>query len=325
MKLFGSIALAAAMTVLSLPSTAAEYRLLSSWDKNYAYNPYLLDPFVERVAKATDGRVTISVFGPETVPPFEQVEPVGSGVFQFLFTHGAYHFGTSPMATAADALVGGPEEMRKTDVFKVIDEEYQKFGLKLVMLPITPQGAYNILLRAPVDDKGGLDGRKIRGTLSYSGVVKMLGGVLTVLPASEIYTGLEKGLVDGAAWPTIGALDYKWYEVAGYLLRPGFGANYEPIFMNLDAWNALSDADKQAIMDVSHQLEDEWYKEVPAVWQKEEDELVAKGMKITEMGAEQKAKLQDAWAEGLWKLAEEKDPVGTKKLRDAGIAGGMTK
>jgi TRAP-type C4-dicarboxylate transport system substrate-binding protein len=194
-----------------------------------------------------------------------------------------------------------------------------------VMLPVTPQGAYHIILREPVSDKGGLEGRKIRGTLSYAGVVKMLGAVLVVLPPSEIYTSLEKGLVDGAAWPIIGALDYKWYEVAHYLLRPAFGVNFEPIFMNLNAWKALSPQDQKAIMGVSRKIEDSWFEEAPRVWKKEENELLAKGMKITKMGAEQQAKLQEAWSEGLWSQGEKKYPKAAKAFREFSANNGLAK
>jgi TRAP-type C4-dicarboxylate transport system substrate-binding protein len=325
MKLLKAMFLAATFALAALPAKADQYRLLSSWDENYAYNPYLLYPFIDEVKKVTDGRVDIQFNGPEVVPPFEQLEPVGAGVFQFLFTHGAYHFGTTSISMVADALQGDLEKFRASGVFDQIDKNYQQFGLKLVMLPVTPSGAYHILLRDPVSKEGDLRGRKIRGTLSYKGVVDMLGAVLTVLPASEIYTSLEKGLVDGAAWPIIGALDYKWYEVAPYLLRPAFGVNFEPIFMNLNAWNALKPEDQKAIMDVSRKLEDKWYQEAPSVWKKEEQELIAKGMKVTEMGDEQKAKLQDAWSSGLWSMALDKDPKAAKAFHEFARSKGLAK
>lgn len=325
MKTLQALTILAAVGLAATSAEARDYRLLSSWDQNYAYNPYILDPFVEGVGEATDGRVSITVSGPETVPPFEQVEPVGAGVFDFLFTHGAYHFGTSPIMTAADALVGDLEKVRASGVFDVLDEHYQQFGLKLVVLPVTPEGAYHIILREPVNDEGNLEGRKIRGTLTYKGVVEMLGGVLVVLPASEIYTGLEKGLVDGASWPIIGALDYGWYEVADYLLRPGFGANFEPIFMNLDAWNSLSEEDQNAIMEVAHEVEDSWYEQAPEVWQKEEDALIEKGMEVTEMGEDEQQKLGEAWADALWAMSAEANPEATETLKSFAEEKGITR
>ena len=91
---------------------------------------------------------------------------------------------------------------------------------------------------------GDLSGRKIRGTPSYNNVVSMLGGSSVVLPPGEVYSSLEKGMVDGAAWPAAGVLGMRWYEVAKYMLRPGFGLSTYLFLMNLDTWNKLSDAER---------------------------------------------------------------------------------
>lgn len=325
MKLIKYIIAAATMAVAAMPVSAQQFKLLSSWDQNYAYNPYILEPFIKGVEEASKGRMSITVSGPETVAPFEQLEPVGAGVFDFLFTAGAYHFGTTPIMTAAEALEGDLDEVRESGVFDLFDKHYQQYGLKLVMLPITPEGAYHIITRQPVTEAGDLSGRKIRGSMTYSGIVEMLGGALTVLPASEIYTGLDKGVVDGASWPIIGALEYRWYEVAKYLLRPSFGFNYEPLFMNLDAWDRLSAEDQAMLMEVSRKVEDSWYQDAKKVWEAEEKELLSKGMQITLMGEAQQERLRTAWAEGLWKQAATKDPKATQELREFARSKGLAK
>lgn len=325
MKLLKFLAAAVVSAAAALPASAQQFRLLSSWDQNYAYNPYLLDPFVKGVEEASKGRMKITVSGPETVAPFEQLEPAGSGVFDFLFTAGAYHFGTTPIMTVAEALEGDLEKVRESGVFDLFDKHYQQFGLKLVMLPITPEGAYHIITRQPVTQEGDLRGRKIRGSLTYSGIVKMLGGALTVLPASEIYTGLEKGVVDGAGWPIIGALEYRWYEVAKYLLRPGFGVNYEPVFMNLNSWNKLSGEDQKLLMEVAHKVEDSWFRDAPKVWEAEEKELLAKGMQVTKMGEKQQEMLRQAWADGLWGEGMKKNAKATQELLDFARSKGLAK
>ncbi len=327
MKIFKYLApvVTISMALAMGTANAKDYKMLSSWDSSYAYNPYLVEPFVEGIKEASDGRYNITVFGPETVSPFEQMEPVGSGVFDFLFTHGAYHFGTSPLMTAADALEGDLSKMRESGVFDYLDKHYQQFGLKLIMLPITPEGAYHIISRKPVTADGDLSGMKVRGTLSYKGVVDFLNGSLTVIPASEVYTALEKGVVDAAAWPIIGALDYRWNEVANNLIRPGFGVNYEPIFMNLDAWNSLSAEDQQMFIDVSQKIEDQWFEVAPSVWQEEEDELIKKGMVVSEVGDKQKAGLRDAWSKGLWEMSVDANPKATKDFHEFAVSKGMAK
>jgi len=325
MNIFKSAIMALCLAMASLPAAAQEFRLLSSWDKNYAYNPYMLDPFIEGVESGSDGRIKFRVSGPETVPPFEQLEPVSSGVFQLLFTHGSYHFGTTPALSMVEGFEADLNKVHESGLFDLLDKHYNKQNLKLVMLAVSPVGAYHMILRDPVNDQGDIAGRRIRGVSSYTNVVEMLNGVTTILPVSDVYTGLEKGLLDGAAWPIIGAMDYRWDEVAKYLLRPGFGVNYEPLFMNLDAWNALSQEDQQLMETVARRVEKDWYEGAQEVWLTEEKALLERGAEITEMGAEQKAKVQAAWSEGLQKVANAKDPKLTKEFADFARSKGMLK
>jgi TRAP-type C4-dicarboxylate transport system substrate-binding protein len=325
MKFFRAFALAISLALVATYSAAQEFRLLSSWDKNYPYNPAILEPFMKGVTEASKGRMKFVVSGPETVPPFEQLQPVGSGVFQFLFTSGAYHFGTTPLLTAVEGMNTNLAAIRKAGLIDYLDKHYQKYGIKIIALPITTWGAYHIILRQPIGGSGDLQGRKIRGTPSHAPIIKTLGGSMVTLPPSEIYTGLDKGIVDGAAWPRIGALDYRWYEVAKHLVRPGYGINYEPIFMNLKAWNKLPEADRQILLQVARTVEDSWEKESKVLWEKEEKALIAKGMTVTEVGAAQKANMQAALSEGLWELAVSKNPKEVEDLRQFARSKGLTK
>ena len=60
--------------------------------------------------------------GPQTVPAFEQLQPASAGAFHFLFTHGAYHFGTTPLLAAIEAIGGTPEQRHASGIFHVLDK-----------------------------------------------------------------------------------------------------------------------------------------------------------------------------------------------------------
>jgi TRAP-type C4-dicarboxylate transport system substrate-binding protein len=303
MKIIRTVAVAIALAAPAVGASAQQFRMLSSWDKNYANNPVVLNPFMQGIEAASKGRMKFSVSGPETVPPFEQFEPLTSGVFHFLFTAGSYHFGTTPVLSVMGAVEGDLAAVRASGILDQVDRHYQKYGVKLVALPLSPDGGYHIMLKQPVGPSGDLQGRKIRGTPVYGEVIKMLGGVMTVLPPAEIYTALDKGIVDGASWPVTGALGFRWYEVAKYLLRPAFGVETAPILMNLNTWNRLSEGDRQIIQQQARKVEDAFFKEIVRMWREEENALFAKGATVTQMGEAQKAKLNAAWSDGIWALA----------------------
>ena len=267
------------------------------------------------VEAASNGSIKFVVSGPETVPAFEQLQPVASGAFQFLNTHGSYHFGTAPMLAAIEALGGTPEQRRTSGIFDLLDRQYQRIGIKIIAMPIGPDGGYHIVMRQPLSANGDLAGRKIRGNPTYASVIKMLGGSMVTLPPVEIYGSLEKGVIDGFGWTTTGVVGPRFHEVSKYLLRPGFGYAALPILMNLTAWNKISDGDKKFLIDEGAKTAEKWMVDITRLIAEEEKELLAKGLTIVQMNDASKAKLRQAWAEGLWEITGQKAKKEIDELR----------
>ncbi len=314
---------AASLSIVS-DGRAADIRLLSSWDKTNPAVGTLAEAFAKDVETATKGDLKFIINGPETVPPFEQLQPVAAGAFQMLFTHAIYHYGTTGSGVGMDAVRGDPESRRKSGMIELLDQHYRKLGVKVVAVAISATRGYHIVLRAPVNPAGDLQGRKLRGTPSYHQVFSLLGASAVVLPGGEVYTALEKGVVDGAAWPASGVMAMRWHEVAKYMLRPGFGLSHYLMLMNLDAWNRLSDDQRRILAEQGRRMEDTWFREYDRMVQEEEAALVQRGMQITEMGPAQKAKVEGAWAQAQWDLAEKKSGKDAKDLRELLKRQGLT-
>jgi TRAP-type C4-dicarboxylate transport system substrate-binding protein len=316
----------AAFCVAVLPAAAfgAEFRALSSWDKNYPVVPRFYEVFLKNVEAASNGGMKFVFSGPETVPPFQQLQPVSSGAFQLLLTHGAYHVGETPYLVSLEALGGDLKKWREAGAREMVDKHYQKRNLKLVALGQTPERtALQIICREPIGPSGDLRGRKIRGTVTYSGVFSLLGASPVVLPGSEIYTALEKGVVDCAGWPVIGILDYRWYEVAKYLVRPTFGLLTYPIFMNLTAWNKLPESQKEILLDEGRKAEDHFFVEWIRLADDEAAKLKERGAQITEVGADKRDKLNKALVDTLFELGMKSNPKDVGELQEFAKARGL--
>jgi TRAP-type C4-dicarboxylate transport system substrate-binding protein len=309
---------------VSMPTQATELRALASWDDTHPARRILLNTYLKNVEAASKGDLTFKLSGPETAPPFEQLQPVGAGVFQMLFTHPGYHIGITPYLIAIDGLKGDSKTMRESGIYELIDKHYQRFGLKLIFVTKSAEDSgFQIILRQAVGASGDLTGRKIRGTQNYAGVVSLLRASPVVLPPAEVYSALEKGVVDGAAWPAIGVLDYKWNEVAKYLMRPLFGSSSYYLFINLKAWNGLSNSQQAVLVDEGKKMGEFWDPEWLRLSKLEQDKLVATGSKVTEVNPELGSKLSAAFAQGLWDLSASSDPNGTAELRAFAKAHGL--
>lgn len=312
-----------AVAMFTAPAMAAEYRMLTSWDKSNPAVPLLAQGFADNVKKASNGRVSFVLNGPETVPPFEQLQPVAAGAFHALFTHGVYHFGSTGISIALDAVGGTLQQRRDSGLSDVLDKFYQRMGLKVLAMAITEKDGYTFQLKAPVSADGDFKGRKIRGTPSYHALIRLLGGAPVVLPIPEVYSALDKGVIDGAASPVVSLLGSKWYEVAKYVSQPSFGYTHQLMLMNLNTWKGIPAADQKILLEAGKTMEDTWYQKYNAMAEQEIKELQAKGVTLTKLGPSPQ-KLNQVWAEGLWELAEKKSPAEAKELRALAKSKGLT-
>ncbi|MDE0058053.1 MAG: TRAP transporter substrate-binding protein DctP [Defluviicoccus sp.] len=304
---------------------AASLKLLTSWNKNNWPTYAVLQQFLDNAKEIGGDTVTFTISGPEVVPPFEQLQPVASGVFDMLYTHGVYHSGSKGIALVVDTIDMNPLKRREVGIWDFVDKYYQKHNnLKLVGLPAQSFSGYHMFLKEPLSPEGDVKGRKIRGTLSYHGVIRALGGSPVVLPGSQIYTALEKGVVDGACWPAAGMLSMKHFEVAKYRVRPTFGSSNEPILINLDSWAKLNDKEKGVLLAAGRETELEMPWVGREILADETRELDKFGVKTLHLPPDKAALVKKAWSESLWDVARKCCGDGADDLYKLAKNAGMT-
>jgi len=305
-------------------ASAVDLRMLMSWDDSYSATIWIPYPYVKMVDQASNGRIKIRTLGPETVPPFEQLQPVSAGAFDLLFTHGGYHTGQTGIASAVDVVDPDPEKRRTSGVWDWVDRHYQeKHGLKLISIPTAATG-FQIMLRKPFDEDGTLKGRKLRGTQVYSGVFRLLGATTVVLPPAEIYTSVDKGVIDGLAWPAAGAIGFKFHEVAPYMVRPSYASVSYIIFMNNNAFKKLSAADQKLLIDQGFQLEKDTIATFNRLLGEEDAAMIKQGAKIIQYPKTTKAELEKGFADEAWKLAYRTPGGEGEKFHEFAKSKGMT-
>src|SRR5687767_6482680 len=124
------IALASLVWLSSGQAQALDLQFAISWDPSITERQYIGEPFAKNVEAASKGGIKLQVKGPESIPAFEQLQPTRAGAVQLLLTHGAYHYGTTGIGVALDAIDGPPVKRRESGVWDQVDKDYQKIGLK---------------------------------------------------------------------------------------------------------------------------------------------------------------------------------------------------
>ena len=299
------VGLVAALVLASSSALATDFRLTIAFDKTNPATPLIGEAFAKHIQTASQGRMKVQVSGPETVPSFEQLQPVAAGVFDFGLTTGGYHAGTITAATIIDGLkADNLATLRNTGMIDEVDKHYQRLGLKIVAVPYLASNGYQMITREPATANGDLKGRKLRGTPQYRPMLTALGAAEVVMPNAETYSALEKGVVDGACWTSIGILSAKFYEVNKYLVRPTFGPSHLLILMNLNRWKALPAEERKVVEEAGRAVETSWATAYPRMAAEEEATLIKDhGMKITHMREDVASRANAIMAEGTWALA----------------------
>jgi TRAP-type C4-dicarboxylate transport system substrate-binding protein len=294
-----------------------EWRMLASWSPEFIQMRNILIPFVEKVNQRAAGKLKISWFGPEAVPPFQQLKPVRDGLFDALYTHPAYHAGEVSVGQAMDLITASGKERRAAALVQLLDEVYRR-KTNVVYLGAVPDNVgYHLLLKKKID-KADFTGLKIRTNPFYDPLVKALHGAPVGIAPGEIYSALEKGVVDGSTWPALGAIDYKWYEVAKYMLRPRFGENVTVFLVNLNSWNRLPKDLQELLTKIVMEMEEEGRAAMASSLESEEKELQKRGMELLVLPPPEAQKFLNTFYERSWaELVVQRDAEYGPRLKEA--------
>ena len=271
--------------------------------------------FQKRLEQAANGRITVNyIGGPEAIPPFEQIEAVKNGLVDMAFLPAAYYVPQMAVADAVKLSKITPWEERQTGAFDFLNQQHQQ-KVNAVYLGRFSNGIqFHIYLNKKIE-KPDLSGLKIRVTPVYKPFVEALGGVPVTTSPGEVYTALERGVVDGYGWPSIKISDFGWHEVTKYVVDPGFYQVDVCILVNLDTWNRLPKDLQQVLTDVAKEIEHEASGYFNKIIKEERDLITQKGVQVLEFSPDdEKQYLEIAYKSG-WARVSAKSPDDAAKLK----------
>lgn len=253
-------ATAAVASTFSKPALAQdvrEWRMVTTWPKNFPGLGTGANLLAEYINKASDGRLKITVYGAgEIVPAFEAIDAVGNGTVEM--GHGAPYYwkGKVDAAQYIAAMPFGLNAQEQNAWFQwgggqeLADKVYSELNCKFFPSGNTGTqmgGWFNKEMNT-IDDYKGL---KMRIPGLGGEVIKAAGGNVVNLPGGEIPPALQSGAIDATEWVgPYNDLAFGLYKSAKFYYYPGW---HEPAtvldnFINLEAWNDLPD-DIKAIVE----------------------------------------------------------------------------
>lgn len=249
-------ALAAPMVIRSAAAQAVTWKMATAW----AGGP-LMDigakAFAEKVEFFTEGRVKVQVFpGGALGNALKVSETVKNGIAECGHTWMGYDWGADTTTCLFGGYAGSIDTERMLHwIYEAggydMQKKFRDETAGVVSVPLFIRTAEVFMhSRKPVRTLGDLKGLKLRTAGAWLDMAKEMGAAPVTTAGGEIYTALERGVIDATEWGTLWEnIDPGFYKVAKYLIIPGVHQPTAPfeLCINKQAWGRLSPRDQRLV------------------------------------------------------------------------------
>ncbi|MHA7880543.1 MAG: TRAP transporter substrate-binding protein DctP [Saccharospirillum sp.] len=275
--------------------------------------------FVDKVNERGEGVIQIDVRGgPEVIGLAEQPDAVRNGVVDMAYTAASFYGGTVPerdimVASNTNAIYA--RESGGIDLLNQIHQE--KMGV--YYLGWFESGvSYNLYtVNEPTIDADGklsVEGLRLRSNPVYDAFFRdYLGAEPISLPTTDVYSALERNVVNATGWTEIGLADLNWDRFLNYRIEPSFFSTDMGVIINLNSWNDLSDEAKALLQEVAIEHERDSALSLQEDARVQREEMIANGMQIVELEGDVRDTFAEAAREATWNRMRglmERHPMG---------------
>lgn len=237
--------------------------------------------YAKEVEFLTKGKVKITLYpGGALGKPKDQWDMAVGGIADLSFFMPGYTAGRFPRSTVFDLpLIGGGSATVNTALGHGIYDDYiapdykdAKIVIFFVCEPFTIHTSKKKITR--LEDIRGLKFRS-SGAIQ-SAIVKQLGGSPVTMPITEVYTSLEKGVIDGVVTAYTAMVSFRLYDVSKYSVLAGLTATPMAVAMNMKTWNSLP----PDVKEVFEKLRDRYSFECAIEYDKDRVKAIQKGRSL---------------------------------------------
>ena len=224
-----------------------------------------LQEMADRISDRTDGNFIIEVYAGGTLCSMEETfEMLRTGAIDMAESPIEYQtgddmrFGAVTLPFMVDSLDANVEFLRLLNESLFNDIIAEKFNAMPVIVMSTGIHTYCGATK-PVETLEDWEGLLVWvANSAEAATVEALGASAVPLPFFDGYPAIEKGTVDaGVGVNPTGVWNFQWYEAIRYITAANMFATSGYIYINLDAFNVLSDDFQEILLEECQQCETE--------------------------------------------------------------------
>lgn len=272
--------------------TLAEEWNVSVWGKRRAFTEHV-HKLGELLDQKTNGEFTLNISYGGLSKNRENLDGISIGAFEMAQFCAGYHADKNRVVTVLELPFLGVENLAQEVAVSAAvyahpaaTEEMAQWNAKLLMTSPMPQ--YNLVgTGEPRTTLSDFEGMRVRATGGLGKAFAAAGSVPTSVTATEAYQAMESGVVDTVAFAQHAHLSFGTINQADWWtanLNPGT-VNC-PVVVNIDAYESLSDAHREALDGSVQEALDHYvanYGELLAKW---DSVLAEKGVTKVEISAD---------------------------------------
>ena len=328
---FHKTAALAAAAVVAAPAVgrtqaAHKWKMQSLWQAG-SVNQKIFEDWARKVKEITAGRIEIEPLAVGTIIAYtETLGAMRDGVLDAHHSGAPYASGLEPGLALLGDLNGGFENPYQMQMWfeygggiELAREIYKRFNTQYVG-PVW-WGVESVPARKPLRTLADFKGVKMRVPEGLGAEIWRRAGVgVVTLPGSEVYTALERGVIEATDWGTLGMNnDLGYHKIARYPMYPGFHSMpCAEVAVNMAKWNALS-PDLKALMEVAvRDFARDMVQRISLEDMKAAEQARAAGIELVNWSPEERLKFRQL-AEQSWSDWAKKSPTA-KKVYDSQVA-----
>ncbi len=218
-------------------------------------------PFADAVREATNGSVDIEVVpGGALAGARETLNAIEDGTVDAGYVIDIYTPSQLPQtALLADlALQVGDAKAATAAMNETVLLDCAECRDSLTKHNVIPLGyvstsTYHMYCTSPVTSLEDVKGKRFRATSAWAPLIENLGGTPVSVPTSELFEGLQRGVLDCSVGPVSHLQSYSLFDLVTHVSAMPIGAYFGSLVLNMrkESWDAMSDSDRAALLDAA--------------------------------------------------------------------------
>ena len=320
------VTVAALLLTLTGLADAKTLKVQSSSKAGDWAHRFMTDKWAPKLGVMTGGKVTLDVLPTKAVVPHrETIDAVANGILDGDLNAVSYFSGRDPAFAIIGDLIAGYDTVDQVRTFcqygggkEMLQKHYDKYTKGRVhVVGCGPYAKEAFVSTVPIRGIADFKGVKVRSPEGLAAeVFKCVGAAPVSLPFSEVYTALEKKVIDAAdASAHVNNNASGMYKIAKFPIYPGIHSMAVLQFIvNKKVWNKIG-KEGQTALEV-------WYQAAYDAMRREadiEDQKIAdtqrKGgdIEVIDWSTEERAKFREI-AVGAWEDFSKKSPLAKEAL-----------